>query len=490
MAKASISGTVFGDSDKSKSFTAADTISPGRTVKLLPANKIVTADNDGNYIFDNLDPGNYQITRDFPKGFKMANPTNQGGNTIDVTIAAGESKKVDIGSAYIDESLYSKKATISGTVFGDSDGNKVFSEGDSEGTQRVVHLNPGNISTTSDNHSHYRFENLDPGTYQITRDFPKGYKMANPTKDGTNIIIVTVAAGESKTVDIGSTVDKGTGSDVQVTPIPQPEKKEVWHGTIIETSQAEAAAKDCGFNLWRDWCSVNWNTGKINDSNDISNANAKVKRGWKVILTVTVDEAGNRNGNMASDFSTVADQLIKGNLDKSIIVQLVNEANLDDYWPKGNVLEATQKFAVPIAVKLKAAGYTVACPSITYGAIGPINQWVDQIMTNSPKGLWDYIDGHMYADLNQFKVTFPNWAALGKKYGTKVMSSEWSHKVGNPAFAKEVKDFYVVMDQCCDIHCNFSYTYGAKFNVMNTYCWRDGKTTEVHDAIKLILNNK
>lgn len=289
-----------------------------------------------------------------------------------------------------------------------------------------------------------------------------------------------------------SDADKPTlpvGNEVET---PKPGKRAV-RGTIIEHSEAYAPARAAGFTLFREWMSINWSTGRINDPKDVRRCNDLIKAGDAVILTVTPNEASSRRGERCPDFSVVADQIIAGGLDKRVIVQLANEPNLTKkdsdgnrigtYYPDGDVTAATKEFAVPIGIKLKAAGYTLACPSITWGDPAQITKWVDAIFANSPAGLWDYLDGHAYlSGINEMRRVFTTYRDLATKHGVKLMSSEWSRKIGNDAFVGELPACLRVMDEMCDIHCWFSYTFGEKFNPMNPYAWRDGKTTVVHDA--------
>ena len=97
---ASISGTLWNDTDADGVQDSSESATGVRTVLLLPLNVTVQSDNLGNYIFPGLAPGTYSLTRnDFPPGYRLSNPTVAGGNVITVTVAAGQNRNgVNIGT--------------------------------------------------------------------------------------------------------------------------------------------------------------------------------------------------------------------------------------------------------------------------------------------------------------------------------------------------------------------------------------------------------
>jgi len=94
-----ISGTLFNDTDANGTRGSGETATGTRKILLQPGNITVSSDANGNYTIANLDPGTYTLTRpDFPPGYRLSNPTTPGGNTISVTLAAGEHQTIDIGT--------------------------------------------------------------------------------------------------------------------------------------------------------------------------------------------------------------------------------------------------------------------------------------------------------------------------------------------------------------------------------------------------------
>jgi serine-aspartate repeat-containing protein C/D/E len=154
----------------------------GVTVKLLnSAGSVVattTTDASGNYLFSNVNAGNYKVQVVAPTGYYYTKQDQAGWNGTDsavntsgytgtIALAAGESQlKLDAG-------LY-RKASI---------GDKVWEDKDHDGIQdstepgicnvKVLLQNAAGttIATTyTDSTGCYKFTNLDPGTYRVVFD--------------------------------------------------------------------------------------------------------------------------------------------------------------------------------------------------------------------------------------------------------------------------------------------------------------------------------
>ncbi|MCK6394374.1 SdrD B-like domain-containing protein [Zoogloea sp.] len=154
----------------------------GVTVKLLnSAGTVVattTTDASGNYLFSNLNAGNYKVQVVAPTGYYYTKQDQAGWNGTDsavnssgytgtVALAAGESQlKLDAG-------LY-RKASIGDKVWEDKNHNDI-QDSTEPGICNVKVLLQNSVGTTiattyTDVNGNYKFTNLDPGTYRIVFD--------------------------------------------------------------------------------------------------------------------------------------------------------------------------------------------------------------------------------------------------------------------------------------------------------------------------------
>ena len=203
----SISGTVLEDTDGDG---VGDTPLAGVTVELLDGNgdpidsdpgtpgvqpTTTTTDANGDYSFNNLLPGDYQVEETNPVGFQDVSEADgefdggddtDGGdngivNNIPVVLDPGEN---DEGNDFVDE----EPGSISGTVLEDTDGDGV---GDTPLAGVTVELLDGNgdpidsdpgtpgvqpTTTTTDANGDYSFNNVSPGDYQVEETNPVGFQ--------------------------------------------------------------------------------------------------------------------------------------------------------------------------------------------------------------------------------------------------------------------------------------------------------------------------
>jgi len=175
-----------------------------------------TTDNQGNYLFDNLQPGDYQVGFELPTDF-VVSPQDQGDDNTDsdvdpqtglspiVSLSAGEN---DLS---VDAGIYEPKASLGDYVWEDDDKDGVQdpSETGVAGVTVVLYNAAGDSLDvrTTDASGAYLFEDLVPGDYYVVfSDLPKGYGFttANSTADnldsdaGQNgqTPIVSLSAGE------------------------------------------------------------------------------------------------------------------------------------------------------------------------------------------------------------------------------------------------------------------------------------------------------
>ena len=196
-----------------------------------------TTDSNGDYSFNNVEPGNYQVAENQPSGYFNVSEVDGGSdndnvdnnivNNIPVTVDPGET---DTGNDFVEGPqpgfIVGNVSDIDGNGLGgvelrllDSNGDPV---NDSNGTP---------ITSTTDNNGNYTFSNVTPGDYQVAETQPNGYADSSEVDGGSdgdnadngivNNIPVTVEAGETDTgndfvelanIDYGDAPDGGNGT--------------------------------------------------------------------------------------------------------------------------------------------------------------------------------------------------------------------------------------------------------------------------------------
>ncbi len=213
---ATIGDHVWIDNNRNGLQDAGEPGMPGIVVSLLDANGAVvavdTTDSNGNYLFDDLTPGDYSIRITKPDGFAIS-PINQGGNDAadsDLDPATGQSAVYTLSPDETDLSadggLY-ELAALGDFVWNDSDHDGIQDSTETGVMGVTVRLLNGNsiqiAETTTDNDGFYIFRNLDPGTYQVEFVAPTDYKFT------------LVNQGSDDAID--SDADLATGRTGQVT---------------------------------------------------------------------------------------------------------------------------------------------------------------------------------------------------------------------------------------------------------------------------------
>ncbi|HRJ41566.1 MAG TPA: SdrD B-like domain-containing protein, partial [Caldilineaceae bacterium] len=198
-----------------------------------------STDNNGNYSFTNLIPGDYQVLFVAPGGYTFT-PKGQGGdptNDSNANPGTGRTDTITLVSGTnditIDAGLY-KPGVIGDRVWDDKDEDGVQDGGEPGIHGVTVELyqvgNPTPIATdVTDNNGIYGFDNLAPGSYIVKVHKPADYfhspkgQGGNPAEDsninpgsGVTDVIVVV----SGTNDL--TIDSGIYKPVGPTPTPTP----------------------------------------------------------------------------------------------------------------------------------------------------------------------------------------------------------------------------------------------------------------------------
>ena len=192
---ASIAGNVSRDDNNDD---AGDTNLSGITITLDDgAGNILTTttDVDGNYLFEDVTPGNYTITQENDTDFVDVTDVEGAPDDSQIAVTVGIGETV-VAQNFVDEI----PASIAGNVSRD-DNNDDAGDTNLSGITVTLDDGAGNIlTTTTDVDGNYLFEDVTPGNYTITQE--------NDT-DFVDVTDVEGAPGDSQvavTVGIGETV--------------------------------------------------------------------------------------------------------------------------------------------------------------------------------------------------------------------------------------------------------------------------------------------
>ena len=162
---ASIAGNVSRDDNNDD---AGDTNLSGITVTLDDgAGNILTTttDVDGNYLFEDVTPGDYTITQANDTDFVDVTDVEGAPDDSQISVTVGASEDVT-AQDFVDEI----PASIAGNVSQDND-NDGDGEENLSGITITLEDSAGNVlTTTTDGDGNYLFEDVTPGDYTITQD--------------------------------------------------------------------------------------------------------------------------------------------------------------------------------------------------------------------------------------------------------------------------------------------------------------------------------
>ena len=141
-------------------------------------------DNDGNYTFDNVPPGDYTIeVGEGPDGSSITTPAS-----YDVTIVDGE----DIENVFFGYEPAPNTGTVVSVVFSDDNGNGVQdpTETGIAGVTVILIDSEGNeISTITNSDGEYSFNNIVPGDYEVVvGEGPAGSTLTTPASYDITIV--------------------------------------------------------------------------------------------------------------------------------------------------------------------------------------------------------------------------------------------------------------------------------------------------------------
>ncbi|MEL6927723.1 MAG: SdrD B-like domain-containing protein [Cyanobacteria bacterium J06600_6] len=163
-----------------------------------------TTNGSGNYLFSDLEPGNYQVKFETPAGFDGLTTTNAGNNANDstdsdanqatgftdtITLESGENERT-IDAGLVRDTPVDQTGSIGDFVFSDTDGDGVQDPDEPSISGVTVTLqNPGGsfvASDTTDPNGEYTFDNVAPGDYKVTVTTPDGFTGFAPVNQGGN----------------------------------------------------------------------------------------------------------------------------------------------------------------------------------------------------------------------------------------------------------------------------------------------------------------
>ena len=197
-----ITGNLFNDQNADGVEDGTDAGLAGRTVYLDlnndaspdPGDPTAVTDSNGNYTFNNVTPGTYQLGVVLPQGWQV---TTNGAALPSVAVTAGQTITAPaIGNAFV---------AISGFVFADTNGNGVQDngEGPAVGQELFIDLNnngtldPGDPTATTDSNGDYEFTGLAAGTYTVDMIIPADSHESFPIVGGGQKVTVTTTPASS-----------------------------------------------------------------------------------------------------------------------------------------------------------------------------------------------------------------------------------------------------------------------------------------------------
>ncbi len=215
--QSSISGLKFNDGNGNGAQDAGETGLSGLLVFLdangnnsLDSGEItVTTDNSGNYSFNNLNAGTYNVREVQRTGWTQTTT-----NPAPINLGSGESRSgVNFGNF--------QNISISGSKFNDLNNNgvldaqepllpnwQVFLDANADDS-----LGAGEVNTSTDSLGGYSFANLGPGTYRVREVNQPGWTRTTPNPAD----IVAVSGGtNTSNINFGNFLEQ-----IQPTPTPQ-----------------------------------------------------------------------------------------------------------------------------------------------------------------------------------------------------------------------------------------------------------------------------
>ena len=210
-AASTITGTVFTDANADGAQQSTDAGLGGQTVNLLNAAGTVvgtaTTASNGTYSITGVAPGSDTVQVVAPTGDKFS-PAGTSTTLTDSTVSARGNAAVTVtsgSSTAVNAGLYAP-ASVTGTVFADSNADGVQEKGDTGIAGQTVELSSASgavLTTTTASNGAYSFTGLTPGSYTVQTAAPTGDSFS-PTGSSTTLPDSTVSAKGAAAVTLTS----------------------------------------------------------------------------------------------------------------------------------------------------------------------------------------------------------------------------------------------------------------------------------------------
>lgn len=212
---ASIRGRVYVDLDGDCRFDPGETGLQGVTVELVDVNgnvlQTTITDSDGDYEFDELIPGVYEVREIQPAGYYHGGQRAGTGGGDDSQADRISSIDLSLGGDVVDYDFCELQyGSLAGTVYADSDGDCI-QDPNEDGIRdvRIELLNESGTVvavTTTDADGNYKFDNIIPGVYTVRETQPLGYLQGSQ--------MAGTGGGDDSVQDHISAIDLSLGGDV------------------------------------------------------------------------------------------------------------------------------------------------------------------------------------------------------------------------------------------------------------------------------------
>jgi serine-aspartate repeat-containing protein C/D/E len=211
----SISGSVFVDTDEDCNFDAGEQPLAGVTITLLDRQGNLVArtqtDNNGQYQFIGLRPGEYRVLESQPAGYLQGGQKAGSGGGNDTMPDVISAINLSAGARLIEYNFCEiPPASIAGSVFVDLDDDGLFDANEDPIAGVTVELldTSGNAvrSTQTDSAGNYSFTGLRPGQYTVRETQPAGYFQGGQRAGS--------GGGNATTADLISQINLAAGSQL------------------------------------------------------------------------------------------------------------------------------------------------------------------------------------------------------------------------------------------------------------------------------------
>jgi subtilisin family serine protease len=209
---AKIQGSKWNDADGDGNWDSSESALPGWTIYLdannnseLDEGETSTLTNaQGQYVFPFLTPGTYTVAEVLKPGWTQTTPSSPGTYTVEL-------EEEEVVSDLNFGNQLTNPASISGSKWNDEDEDGVWDATENSlpgwtiylDTNQNGELDPGELSTVTDENGEYSFTDLEVGTYTVAEVLEPGwgqsYPQSNPPRLGNGTHTLELEADENAT---------------------------------------------------------------------------------------------------------------------------------------------------------------------------------------------------------------------------------------------------------------------------------------------------